>query len=394
VTVTLSFVICQSAIDTWHSSFVICRLSFITLNAYSSMYPLLRPLLFRLDPEQAHTLTLGLLRWAGYPPIAHLLGTLFAVDDPRLEVEAFGVKFKNPVGLAAGYDKNGVAVRGLSCLGLGHIEVGTLTRLPQAGNPRPRVHRVPEAQALINSMGFPNKGIEALKIERGAARLGINIGRGKDTPPERAAADYVELLKRVHSQADYVAINVSSPNTPGLRQLQARTALEELLTAVTATRHQLRPRVPLLVKIAPDLAEAELDDLLDVVMACGVDGVIATNTTVSREGVPATTLNGGLSGTPLRTRATEMIRAIARRTEGRLPIIGVGGIMNAADALEKLRAGASLVQVYTGLIYAGPGLVRQIHAGLLKACDAAGAQSVQELTHTAWKVKVGQALPA
>lgn len=349
------------------------------------MYSHLRPLLFRFDPERAHALTLRLLRWAGQVPITnYLLRSLFEVSHPRLEVEALGIKFNNPVGLAAGYDKNGIAVRGLSCLGFGHVEVGTVTRQPQAGSPRPRVHRVPEAGALINHMGFPNAGVEALQVtdgERRMTRVGINIGKSQDTPLERAAEDYCALLRRVHAQADYVAINVSSPNTPGLRQLQVRTALEELLAAVVAVRDSLTPRVPLLVKIAPDLTEGEIDDLLSVVVARGVDGVIATNTTVRREGVPenAAGLPGGLSGLPLKARATEVIRYIAGRTGGQLPIIGVGGIASADDALEKLRAGASLVQVYTGLVYVGPGLVHQINKGLLQACEAQGAKSVREL---------------
>ncbi|MGH2521208.1 MAG: quinone-dependent dihydroorotate dehydrogenase, partial [Anaerolineales bacterium] len=230
------------------------------------MYTLIRPLLFRFDPERAHALTLALLRWVGqFSMTRDLLWRLFEVSDPRLEVEAFGLQFKNPVGLAAGYDKNGIAVRGLSCLGFGHIEVGTVTRRPQAGNPRPRVHRIPEAGALINSLGFPNAGVEALRVERTLVRIGINIGKGTSTPLEKAADDYGVLLRQVHSQTDYVALNVSSPNTFGLRQLQARAALDELLAAVTGVRDSLTPRVPLLVKIAPDLTEKEIDDLLSAV---------------------------------------------------------------------------------------------------------------------------------
>jgi dihydroorotate dehydrogenase len=351
------------------------------------MYSHLRPLLFRLDPERAHQLTLTLLKWTGgFPATRALLHSLFDIADPRLEVQAFGVKFRNPVGVAAGYDKNGIAVRGLNSLGFGHIEVGTVTREPQAGNPRPRLHRLPEAGALINRMGFPNAGAEALKVKResGGARIGINLGKGKDTPLEKAAEDYCALLRSLQAQADYVALNVSSPNTPGLRQLQTRSAIEELLQAVTSVRNSLTPRVPLLVKISPDLAEAEIDDVLTAVMAHGLDGVIATNTTLRREGVPgyAAGLNGGLSGVPLRERATEVIRYIARRTEGQLPVVGVGGIASAADALEKVRAGACLVQVYTGLVYAGPGLARQINLGLLQACAAEGVSNVRELIRT------------
>lgn len=350
------------------------------------MHSLLRPLFFRLDPEQAHRLMLGLWKWAGDIPPAHArLTAAFQVADPRLEVEAFGLRFKNPVGLAAGYDKNGLAVKGLSCLGFGHIEVGTVTRQPQAGNSRPRLHRIPEARALVNSMGFPNVGVEALQVtngERRVARIGINIGKGKDTPLEKAGEDYCELFRAVHALADYVALNVSSPNTLGLRQLQARDAIESLLKAVAAERNRQTPRMPLLVKIAPDLSEAEIDDVLAAVTACGVDGVIATNTSLRREGLPgyAAALQGGLSGAPLRARATEIIRYIARRTEGRLPIIGVGGIAGPEDALEKLRAGARLVQVYTGLVYAGPGLVRKINQGLLQACEKEGRKHVWELS--------------
>jgi dihydroorotate dehydrogenase len=332
------------------------------------IYRLLRPLLFRLDAEQAHHLSLTLLRWAGAtPPIRTLLRQIFTLDADQLAVEAFGLRFKNPVGLAAGYDKNASAVLGLSTLGFGHLELGTVTRRPQVGNPKPRVHRVPEAEAILNSMGFPNAGAAAVQVPRvPGVRIGLNLGKGRDTPVDRAAEDYCLLLEQLYRQADYVAINISSPNTLNLRQLQARAAITELLTAVTAVRNRLTPRVPLLVKIAPDLTEAELDDVLDAVGQTGIDGIIATNTTVSRAGIPAayTTLPGGLSGAPLRNRATEIVRYLARRSEGRLPIIGVGGILSADDALERLEAGAWLIQLYTGLIYRGPGLVSEILAAL------------------------------
>jgi dihydroorotate dehydrogenase len=350
------------------------------------MYSRLRPLLFRLDAERAHDLTLTLLRWANYLPLTiHLLRLLFDTNDPRLEVEAFGLRFKNPVGLAAGYDKNGVAVRGLSALGFGHIEVGTVTRLPQAGNPLPRIHRVPEARALINSMGFPNAGVEALPhhlspspaykqladTTRLPVRVGVNIGKGKDTPLERAAEDYGTLLRQVHTRADYVAVNISSPNTQGLRQLQARAFINDLLKALIAVRDSLTLRVPLLVKIAPDLSEGELDEALLAMKDNGVDGVIATNTTTRRVDVPdyAAGLAGGLSGAPLRARSTEVIRYIARQTAGQLPIIGVGGILSVDDALEKLDAGATLIQIYTGLVYAGPSLVRKINQRLVESLN-------------------------
>jgi dihydroorotate dehydrogenase len=339
-----------------------------------SVYPLIRPLLFRLEPERAHQLTVSLLRLASQMPLGPaLMRMLFdAPDDPRLEVEAFGLKFKNPVGLAAGYDKAGVAVKGLSCLGFGHVEVGTLTLKPQAGNPRPRVHRLPDQNAVINSMGFPNPGVDTLNLERGAfgrMRVGVNIGKGKDQHLDRAAEDYCELFRRVHHQADYVALNVSCPNMVDLHKLQQRGPLTELLRAITATRNSLAPRLPLLLKLSPDLTEAEIDDTLTAVFDTGVDGIIATNTSISRAGVPshAVGLKGGLSGAPLRAKSTEFIRYLSQRTEGKLPIVGLGGIGSPADALEKLRAGACLVQIFTGMIYAGPGLAREINQALLQA---------------------------
>ncbi len=344
------------------------------------MYNAIRPLLFKFDPEVIHKITLNLIQWAGIlPPAYALLRAIFEVNDPRLQVEAFGVKFSNPIGLAAGYDKDGVAVRGLSALGFGHIEVGTVTRHKQIGNPKPRVQRVIESQGVINSMGFPNNGVDALKIRRGAAKVGINIGKSKDTPIEQAAEDYVELFKRVYRDADYVAINISSPNTLNLRQLQAREYIEGLLKEVTAVRDDLAHpstslrsaqnarRVPVLVKIAPDLTEREVEDILGAIELAGADGVIATNTTIAREGIPAQVqgLKGGLSGKPLRDRSTAMVSCLYRKTGGKLPIIGVGGVMNPLDALAKLEAGAALVQVYTGLVYAGPSLVKHINQALL-----------------------------
>ncbi len=333
------------------------------------MYRLLRPLIFRQDPEAAHARSLNALRLAGRVPLGtRLLKWLFDVNDPRLEVEAFGLRFKNPVGMAAGYDKNAIAVAGLAALGFGHLELGTITRYPQLGNPRPRLYRLPDRQAVINSLGFPNEGIDAIERRSWQApgvRVGLNIGKGKDTPLDRAADDYVALLKRVHRRADYVAVNVSSPNTLNLRALQARAQLETLLKAVLGVRDQLPRRVPVLVKLAPDLSTPELEDALAAATVAGVDGLIATNTTLSRQGLPSFTvgLKGGVSGRPLTRRANEVVRFLAARTA--LPIIGVGGIMSPEDALERLDAGATLIQVYTGLIYAGPGLVSAINRALL-----------------------------
>ncbi len=345
----------------------------------------LRPLLFRLDAEQAHHLTLAALQ---FPLAASVLRSRYG-SARQTPVQAFGLSFPNRIGLAAGYDKNGAAVAGLTALGFGHLELGTVTRIAQAGNPRPRVYRVPEARGVINSMGFPNDGVDAL-LKRLAklpppgkrrALLGINIGKGKDTPIERAAEDYCALYTQVAPLADYVAINISSPNTMNLRQLQAKAAIQELLLAVAALRSaeckvlsaesnvqhialSTQHSVPILVKIAPDLSPAEIDDVLDAIAQADLDGVIATNTTLSRENVPgyATALKGGLSGAPLTARATGVIEHIARVTGGKLPIIGVGGIMNADDAKAKLDAGATLVQIYTGMIFGGPGLVKMLSA--------------------------------
>ncbi|MBI3244736.1 MAG: quinone-dependent dihydroorotate dehydrogenase [Chloroflexi bacterium] len=330
------------------------------------MYRLLRPALFALDPERAHQLTLRLLAL----PVAPLLARLFDFSDPRLAVSAFGLTFRNPVGLAAGYDKNGLALRGLAMLGFGHIEAGTVTRTPQPGNPRPRLFRLPADEALINRMGFPNDGVRDLTSLRDLSglpcRLGVNIGKSKDTPLEQAADDYCALLKQVAPYADYVALNLSSPNTPGLRQLQTKTYIADLLGQVAAARDELTKRKPVLIKIAPDLSWPELDDILEAVVANKLDGIIATNTTISREGLrsPLKAESGGLSGQPLRTRSTEIIRYIHQHTEGKLPIVGVGGINSAEAALEKLRAGATLLQIYTGLIYEGPGLVAAINRGI------------------------------
>ena len=325
---------------------------------------------FRIDPEQAHEWTLNLMRLVGnIAPLRWLLSLLF--KPPLRPVEAFGLKFTNPVGLAAGYDKNGIAVRGLACLGFGHIEVGTVTPQAQPGNERPRLFRLVEDEALINRMGFPGRGADFVANQLQRARpkdvvLGINIGKNKDTPIEEAAQDYLVVMRALYPFADYLAINVSSPNTVGLRQLQARQALEALLAVLLEERRALSTRfgrkAPLLVKLAPDLSESELEDALGAMLDAQIEGVIATNTTLGRGALrsPNAKESGGLSGTPLRSRSTAMIRKINQFTEGKLPIIGVGGIMSPQDAMEKLEAGATLVQVYTGLVYRGPFLVREI----------------------------------
>jgi len=341
------------------------------------VYPFLRSLLFRLDPEDAHHLALTLLRLAASTPpsrawLRHAFDDL-ATDQP---VEFCGLTFRNPLGLAAGYDKDGHAIAALAMLGFGHIEVGTVTPQGQAGNPRPRIVRLPADRAVINRMGFPNRGAQALhaRLVRLPRQrdfvLGLNLGKGRDTSLKRAHEDYCSLIHDLGSLADYLVINVSSPNTPGLRRLQSRAYLDHLLPAVLAERNRAaasrnRP-LPLLVKIAPDLTRAELDEILDRILAHGVDGIVATNTTLARPPLlsRASGLAGGLSGAPLRNRAREVVAYIHRHTGGHLPIIGVGGILEADDAQRMLQAGAQLVQVYTGLIYQGPGLAREILTNL------------------------------
>ncbi|HEX7621775.1 MAG TPA: quinone-dependent dihydroorotate dehydrogenase [Anaerolineales bacterium] len=333
------------------------------------MYSLVRPLLFKLDPETAHQLTLHLIRLGAYQPLNSLLRIIYA--SPEKPVEAFGLHFKNAVGLAAGYDKDGLAWRGLATLGFGHVEVGTVTPHPQPGNPKPRVFRLVEDGAVINRMGFPGQGADYLtgKLRQRGNRqviVGVNLGKNKDTPLENAAIDYISLLRQFTPLADYLAINISSPNTTGLRRLQGREMLENLLGALAKERQIIAAgrggRVPILVKLAPDLSDEELDDALEVIVHTGMDGVIATNTTLGRNGLQSKQREeaGGLSGEPLRVRSEAVLRSVVKKLDGRLPVVSVGGIMKPADAQARLDAGAVLVQVYTGLVYAGPGLVKQI----------------------------------
>lgn len=314
----------------------------------------------------AHGISLRLIRLAGsYPPFSNWLRQIYAV--PRKPAEVFGLSFPNPIGLAAGYDKDGLGWRGLACLGFGHIEVGTVTLQPQPGNPRPRLFRLPDELALINRMGFPGRGAEFVARQLSGRRpgdtvLGVNLGKNKDTPLEEAERDYIELLRCFAGLADYAVVNVSSPNTPGLRRLQRRQALTGLLGSIEQRRQEEAIRMPILVKLAPDLTDEELEDALDAILSTGMDGVVATNTTTNRHGLrsPLASETGGLSGEPLRQRSTQIVRQISQLTGGKLPIIGVGGVMTAAHVQEKLDAGASLVQIYTGLVYKGPGLVRHI----------------------------------
>jgi dihydroorotate dehydrogenase len=323
-----------------------------------------RPILFSLGPETAHHLAVGGLRLSARLPFAlHVLRSFQPLPKPRT---MFGLNFPNPVGLAAGFDKNGVALPALAALGFGFVEIGTVTAKPQRGNPRPRIFRYPDQQALINRLGFNNDGADAVAARLGALRrsgrwpgipVGINIGKSKVTPIEEAAEDYLFSFRLLHEFADYIVLNVSSPNTPGLRSLQERDALEQLLRVIHK-KNQIT-RKPVLLKIAPDLS---LSDLEQIIAACeqnGIAGIIATNTTLDHAAIPAALDQaGGLSGLPLRERSTGLVRAIVARS--RLPVIASGGIADAASAREKLEAGAQLLQVYTGYVYRGPGLLREI----------------------------------
>jgi dihydroorotate dehydrogenase len=341
------------------------------------IYEALRPFIFLMDPEQAHGLSVRAMALAGGSDIGrNLLRAAFTPDCTPKPVQVLGLTFPNAVGLAAGYDKDADCWRGLSCLGFGHIELGTVTPRPQEGNPKPRVFRLPDHQGAINRLGFPGAGAEVVAERVLGARghgtiVGINLGKNKDTPNERAAEDYLSLIQTFAPHADYLVINVSSPNTVGLRRLQARDALDGLLKTVMAEMHEQRRAekrpLPLLVKIAPDLDSDELDDALTAIQDNGVEGVIATNTTLDRTAVAGSTHaeeKGGLSGAPVRRRSTDVVREVYHRTSGRLPIIGVGGVASAHDAREKLDAGASLVQFYTGMIFEGPSLAKRVVEGL------------------------------
>ena len=336
------------------------------------MYKSLRPLIFMNDPEQAHHATINLLALGGSLALGRgIIRAMFPIPQNGPEVKAFGLTFTNPLGMAAGYDKEGTAWRGLACLGFGHIEVGTVTPLPQSGNPKPRVFRLVEDEAVINRMGFPSGGAEAMRRHLDHPRpkgqvLGVNIGKNKSTLLETAVEDYLTLVRIFAPKADYLAVNVSSPNTPGLRTLQKRAALEALLLPIAAERDvqaaALNKPVPVLVKLAPDLSDEELDASLEVIQSAGMDGVIIGNTTLRREGLTSSDSwqEGGLSGRPLNDLNTAMIKKVYARMGGKLPIVASGGVMCAADAQRKLDAGAVLVQLYTGLIYEGPGLAARI----------------------------------
>jgi dihydroorotate dehydrogenase len=360
------------------------------------MYQLLKPLLFQMAPERAHHLTVaGLAATLAVPGVSHAFRSVYNFEDKRLERTVFGLPFPNPVGLAAGFDKDGKYYKDMAALGFGFLELGTVTPLPQPGNPRPRLFRLPQDGALINRMGFNNEGVGAL-VQRllkhgrpGKTILGGNIGKNKNTPNEDAVSDYVKCFERLFPLVDYFVVNVSSPNTPNLRALQDKEPLTALLTTLQNLNVQLaKPSAamvgaplgqpgelwaekPILLKIAPDLTEGQLDDILGIVQDTNIAGIIATNTTIARKPLitdaaeVAAIGNGGLSGAPVRARSTEVIRYLYENSGKTLDIIGVGGINDAASAQEKLNAGAKLIQVYSGMVYAGPGLVRDINESLI-----------------------------
>ncbi|MDD5322857.1 MAG: quinone-dependent dihydroorotate dehydrogenase [Methylococcales bacterium] len=332
-----------------------------------NLYPLLRPLLFSLAPETAHEVTLKLLKAAHVSALGKLIYP--AIKDKPVRV--MGLSFKNPVGLAAGMDKNGDYIDALAALGFGFVEIGTVTPRPQPGNPKPRLFRLPEHQAIINRMGFNNLGLDHLLHEVKQSNymgvLGINIGKNFDTPIENAADDYLTGLRKAYTSASYITINISSPNTKNLRQLQQGDEIKSLIAALKEEQLKLQQEhgkyVPLAIKIAPDLTADEITHIARLLLEFEIDGVIATNTTIARDmiaGHPLADEAGGLSGAPVKEKATAVVRSLAAELQGKIPIIAAGGILNAADAQEKLTAGASLVQIYSGLIYRGPQLIEDI----------------------------------
>jgi dihydroorotate dehydrogenase len=338
---------------------------------------IIRPILFLIPPEPVHHIIATILKIVyKIPFLPFLLKKIYTVDHPLLETDVAGIKFSNPVGLAAGFDKNASLFKEFSMFGFGYIEIGTVTPLPQSGNPKPRSFRLPGDKALINRMGFNNLGLTAVTknlVTRKKTIVGGNIGKNTNTPNEEAVNDYVSCFTGLYDYADYFVINVSCPNISNLSKLQDQDALEKILSEIIALRSDKKVKKPVFLKISPDLNEKQIDETLKIVHDTGIDGLVVTNTTVSRENLKTSSDavknigNGGLSGLPIRERSTEIIRYISNKTKQKLPIIGVGGIMSPQDALEKLEAGASLIQVYTGFIYEGPGIVKAINKAILKS---------------------------
>ncbi|SRX55530.1 quinone-dependent dihydroorotate dehydrogenase [Aequorivita sp. CIP111184] len=340
---------------------------------------IIRPLFFSFDPEKIHHFTFSLIRFFHKIGFGSIFQSIYKIENPKLERELFGLKFPNPVGLAAGFDKNAKLYKELSNFGFGFIEIGTVTPKPQPGNEKPRLFRLKEDSAIINRMGFNNGGVEEAveRLKKNPATalektkhvlIGGNIGKNKVTPNEEAVNDYIICFEALFDYVDYFVVNVSSPNTPNLRELQEKKPLTDLLQTLQDRNHSKEKRKPILLKIAPDLTDEQLLDIIEIIATTKIDGVIATNTTISREGIFSENKKemGGLSGKPLNKRATEVIRFLSEKSNKAFPIIGVGGIHSAADALEKLDAGASLVQLYTGFIYEGPGLIKEINEAIVK----------------------------
>lgn len=340
---------------------------------------LLRPLFFLIDPEKVHYLTFSAIKFLSKIGFSGIFRAIYTIEDKKLEREVFGLKFKNPVGLAAGFDKNALLYNELSDFGFGFIEIGTLTPKPQEGNPKKRLFRLKADKAIINRMGFNNEGVLSavaqLKKEH-KVLIGGNIGKNKVTPNDEAVKDYLICFNALYDHVDYFVVNVSSPNTPGLRELQDKKPLTALLMELKKENAKYAKKLenngkPILLKIAPDLTNDQLLDIIQIVKDSKIDGVIATNTTISREGLSSnenlTKENGGLSGKPLTERSTEVIRFLAEKSNKAFPIIGVGGIHSPEDALEKLKAGATLVQLWTGFIYEGPALVKKINKAILNS---------------------------
>ena len=339
------------------------------------MYKLIKPLLFQFDPENIHYVVTGALRrvnqiWG----VKSFLKNLYQLEDKRLAREVLGLKFKNPLGLAAGFDKNASLIEELAEFGFGFIEIGTVTPLPQPGNEKPRMFRLPQDDALINRMGFNNQGVDVVaarlkQLDRKGLIIGGNIGKNKLTPNEDAVNDYIKCFDRLFDVVDYFVVNVSSPNTPGLRELQEKEPLKHILNTLQQRNNKNQISRPILLKIAPDLTNSQLDDIIEIVMETKIAGVIATNTTISRDDLLSSDNlkkeSGGLSGKPLSIRSTEVIRYLSEHSNKSFVIIGVGGIHSPEDAIQKIQAGASLIQIYTGFIYEGPGLVKRILKGLL-----------------------------
>ena len=350
----------------------------LSLEIFFEVYKLLKPLLFLFPPERAHHLTVRLLSiLLLIPGMKSIFRKIYFVRDKSLEREVFGMNFPNPVGLAAGFDKDGKYFREMSQLGFGFIEIGTVTPKPQNGNPKPRLFRLPKDRALINRMGFNNEGVEAMvrrlkRRDKSRLIVGGNIGKNKITPNEEAVSDYLLSFNALFDYVDYFVVNVSSPNTPNLRELQEKEPLTRLLKLIQADNHKYPIPKPILLKIAPDLTDEQLDDILEIVTSTGIAGIIATNTTISRNGLDTSEKtisaigNGGLSGDPVTQKSTAVIKYLADKSQGKIPIIAVGGISSPQDAIDKLNAGASLIQIYTGLIYEGPSLIKRINKALLK----------------------------